>query len=154
MREPLSNSRLGQQEEFFWYSRAPFPLYPFHFDICFTPSTLLSCSRCFSRFHSVPFSFPQSRFFDYYFFSGPLFPPVAARVFFRAVTGDGHYSMSRGVSYPPKPCYPHIFARPYFRRTHLSSFPRSSARPQLPRYSRTIPRSTRNPNLALSQENQ
>ena len=118
MREPLSNSRLGQQEEFFWYSRAPFPLYPFHFDVCFTPSTLLSCSRCFSRFHSVPFSFPQSRFFDYYFFFRPSLPSrCGTRVF---PCGDRGRSL---FNVPWGELSPEALLPPYLRPSLLSPLP-------------------------------
>ena len=78
-------------------SRCPFPA----FNDCFMFSTFFTISTSFHFCSAVPH-------FSKIFFR-PSLLLVAARACFCAVTGDGHYSMSRGVAYPLEP-YSLIFS--------------------------------------------
>ena len=62
----------------------------------------------FHDFDFVSFLFRSPAFFEIFFFR-PSLLLVAARACFCAVTGDGHYSTSRGVAYPLEP-YSLIFS--------------------------------------------
>ena len=116
VRQSLSNfrPRLGGLCPVFSFPVFSYVLFYVIFYIHFTPSTIVSCLRCFSRFQLRFIFAPQVRIFQKFFFF--LFRPslllVAVGACFCAVTEGGHYSGSRGVDHPLDPGLPHTLVRP------------------------------------------
>ena len=130
-------------------------LFYFIFDARFTPLMFVSCSQCSSRFHFVSFRFRSREFFRTIFFSGGFSPPRRG--------GCGSLCGDRGRSLSTVPRGGLSLGSSAFL-TLSSTLALSSAPPRLvPAFKRPpmrpppfhiVPHSTRNPNLALSQENQ
>ena len=152
MRQPISN---------FWHRRLGGLCPGVSRPVTVKSHFILCCYRCpfpafndcfmFSTFFAISASFrfvPQDPHFSRFFFH-PSLLLVAARAPFCAVTGDGHYSTSRGVAYPLEP-YSLIISS----TLALPPPPRSFPHFRRPPPSRTIPQLAHNPNSALNQKNQ
>jgi len=104
----------------------------------------------FHDFNFVSFWFRSPAFFRNFFFRPSLLLVAACARFLCGDRGRSLFEVP-GVDCPLEPRF-----RPFlrFRRFHLSSSPRSSARPRLPRCFRTISQPARIPNFASSPESQ
>ena len=159
MRQSISNfwhRRLGGLRP---VSRTLYLLISFHFMLfsipVSRPQRLIRVCDVFHDFDFISFLFRSPAFFFKIFFPSVLLSSLRRVRVSCAVTEGGHYSMSQGVAYPLEPCSPtpsRLAQR--FHRPRLGSIPRFKRPPTNPSSFHTIPHFTRNPHLALSQENQ